>query len=222
MAYLDEIQLKEMGFKSVGENVKILDKAFFYGCDNISIGNNVRIDDFCVFLAGEGGIDIHDYIYIAVYFLIIGKGKVTIFDYANILFWVLIYFSNDDYFGNYMFNLVVLSEYTNIHSGTVFIGKHVIIGCGSIVFLDVILHEGAAIGAFFVVKEDCEAFTVNVGILAKLIFERSKKLLELEFVFKPSAIGDNLWRFIFIFGIRILVGQLKIIGLSGLVMKIVL
>ena len=43
MAYLDEIQLKEMGFKSVGENVKISDKASFYGCDNISIGNNVRI-----------------------------------------------------------------------------------------------------------------------------------------------------------------------------------
>ncbi|MBM3059473.1 dTDP-4-amino-4,6-dideoxy-D-glucose acetyltransferase VioB, partial [Escherichia coli] len=57
MAYLDEIQLKEMGFKSVGENVKISDKASFYGCDNISIGNNVRIDDFCVFSAGEGGID---------------------------------------------------------------------------------------------------------------------------------------------------------------------
>ncbi|EFA7905518.1 acyltransferase, partial [Escherichia coli] len=29
MAYLDEIQLKEMGFKSVGENVKISDKASF-------------------------------------------------------------------------------------------------------------------------------------------------------------------------------------------------
>lgn len=49
MAYLDEIQLKEMGFKSVGENVKISDKASFYGCDNISIGNNVRIDDFACF-----------------------------------------------------------------------------------------------------------------------------------------------------------------------------
>lgn len=195
-----------MGFKSVGENVKILDKVFFYGCDNISIGNNVRIDDFCVFLVGEGGIDIYDYIYIVVYFLIIGKGKVIIFDYVNILFWVLIYFSNDDYFGNYMFNLVVLSEYMNIYSGIVFIGKYVIIGCGSIVFLDVILYEGVVIGVFFVVKEDCEVFMVNVGILVKLIFERSKKLLEFEFVFKLSVIGDNLWRFIFIFGIWILVG----------------
>lgn len=192
MAYLDEIQLKEMGFKSVGENVKISDKASFYGCDNISIGNNVRIDDFCVFSAGEGGIDIHDYIHIAVYSSIIGKGKVTISDYANISSRVSIYSSNDDYSGNYMSNPVVPSEYTNIHSGTVFIGKHVIIGCGSIVLPDVILHEGAAIEALSVVKEDCEAFTVNVGIPAKPISERSKKLLELESVFKPSAIGDNL------------------------------
>lgn len=192
MPHLDEVQLKKMGFKSVGYNVRISDKASFYGCGNISIGNNVRIDDFCVLSAGEGGIDIHDYIHIAVYSSIIGRGKVTISDYANISSRVSIYSSNDDYSGNYMTNPVVPDEYTNIHSGPVFIGKHVIIGCGSIVLPNVILHEGAAIGALSIVKEDCESFTINVGIPAKPISERSKKLLELESVFKSSIIGDNL------------------------------
>ncbi|EFD1058498.1 acyltransferase [Escherichia coli] len=192
MPHLDEVQLKKMGFKSVGCNVRISDKASFYGCGNISIGNNVRIDDFCVLSAGEGGIDIHDYIHIAVYSSIIGRGKVTISDYANISSRVSIYSSNDDYSGNYMTNPVVPDEYTNIHSGPVFIGKHVIIGCGSIVLPNVILHEGAAIGALSIVKEDCESFTINVGIPAKPISERSKKLLELESVFKSSIIGDNL------------------------------
>ncbi|EFC1528487.1 dTDP-4-amino-4,6-dideoxy-D-glucose acetyltransferase VioB [Escherichia ruysiae] len=192
MPHLDEVQLKKMGFKSVGYNVRISDKASFYGCGNISIGNNVRIDDFCVLSAGEGGIDIHDYIHIAVYSSIIGRGKVTISDYANISSRVSIYSSNDDYSGNYMTNPVVPDEYTNIHSGPVFIGKHVIIGCGSIVLPNVILHEGAAIGALSIVKEDCESFTINVGIPAKPISERSKKLLELEPVFKSSIIGDNL------------------------------
>lgn len=192
MAYLDEVQLKKMGFKSVGYNVKISDKASFYGCSNISIGNNVRIDDFCVLSAGEGGIDIHDYIHIAVYSSIIGRGKVTISDYANISSRVSIYSSNDDYSGNYMSNPVVPTEYTNIHSGPVFIGKHVIIGCGSIVLPDVILHEGAAVGALSIVKDDCESFTINVGIPAQKISQRSKRLLELESVFKSSIIGDDL------------------------------
>ncbi|TGB82540.1 transferase [Escherichia sp. E3659] len=181
-----------MGFKSVGYNVKISDKASFYGCSNISIGNNVRIDDFCVLSAGEGGIDIHDYIHIAVYSSIIGRGKVTISDYANISSRVSIYSSNDDYSGNYMSNPVVPAEYTNIHSGPVFIGKHVIIGCGSIVLPDVILHEGAAVGALSIVKDDCESFTINVGIPAQKISQRSKRLLELESVFKSSIIGDDL------------------------------
>lgn len=48
MAFIPEEKLKEMGFKSLGKNVKISDKASIYNCDRISIGDNTRIDDFCV------------------------------------------------------------------------------------------------------------------------------------------------------------------------------
>ena len=48
MAWLTEEQLQEMGFKYIGENVKLSDKASYYNCDRISIGDNSRIDDFCV------------------------------------------------------------------------------------------------------------------------------------------------------------------------------
>ena len=56
--FLNENQLKEFGFKKFGENIKISDKASIYNAENISIGNNVRIDDFCILSAGEGGIEI--------------------------------------------------------------------------------------------------------------------------------------------------------------------
>ena len=55
MAFLTEDQIKAMGFRYVGENCLLSDKASYYNCQNIRIGNNVRIDDFCVLSAGDGG-----------------------------------------------------------------------------------------------------------------------------------------------------------------------
>ena len=48
MAYYTEEQLNQLGFKYIGENVKISDKASIYNHDQIEIGDNSRIDDFCV------------------------------------------------------------------------------------------------------------------------------------------------------------------------------
>jgi hypothetical protein len=56
MAFLGKDVLIQMGFKSLGENVFISDKASFYNIGKIDVGSNVRIDDFCVLSAGEGGI----------------------------------------------------------------------------------------------------------------------------------------------------------------------
>ena len=73
MAILSEQQLKEVGFKSIGKNVRISDKASIYGAQGIAIGDNVRIDDFVVLSAGAGGIDIGNYIHIAVFSTLIGQ-----------------------------------------------------------------------------------------------------------------------------------------------------
>jgi hypothetical protein len=49
MAYLTDEQLKDMGFKSLGNNVKVSDKASIYNANQIEIGDNSRIDDFVWF-----------------------------------------------------------------------------------------------------------------------------------------------------------------------------
>ena len=41
-------ELKEIGFKEIGDNVLISRKSSIYGAKNISIGNNVRIGAGCV------------------------------------------------------------------------------------------------------------------------------------------------------------------------------
>ena len=52
MGFYSKEQLEKIGFKSLGENVLISDKTSIYSPENISIGNDVRIDDFSILSAG--------------------------------------------------------------------------------------------------------------------------------------------------------------------------
>jgi galactoside O-acetyltransferase len=113
-----------------------------------------------------------------VYTSLIGKGKITIEDYANISSRVSIYSSNDDYSGDYMTNPTVNSKYTNVTSAPVCVGRHVIVGSGSIILPGVILDEGVCIGALSIVNKSCEPFSIYGGIPIKFIRERSRGLKE--------------------------------------------
>ncbi|MBP2281457.1 galactoside O-acetyltransferase [Psychrobacter sp. PL19] len=180
MAFLTADKINEMGFKHVGKNCLLSDKASYYNCKNITIGNNTRIDDFAVLSAGEGGIEIGSYIHIAVYSSLIGAGKIILKDFCNISSRVCIYSSNDDYSGEYMTNPMVPSQYTNVTSSDVIIEEHVIVGSGSIILPGVILEQGVAIGALSLVTKSCSEFGVYIGTPAKKIKERKRDLLSLE------------------------------------------
>jgi len=173
-------ELNSLGFASVGSNVLISRQASFYGAARISIGDNVRIDDFCVLSAGAGGISIGSHIHIAVYSSIIGAGAVTLNNFCNISSRVSIYSSNDDYSGEYMTNPMVDACYTNVSHAPVVIGKHVIVGSGSIVLPGVTLGDGCAVGALSLVIKSLDAWGVYVGQPAKYIKARSCGLLALE------------------------------------------
>ena len=47
-SFLSTEELSKLSFKSVGSNVFVSRYAKFYGVEQIIIGNNVRIDDFCI------------------------------------------------------------------------------------------------------------------------------------------------------------------------------
>lgn len=180
MPLLTKEQIKKIGLKLTGKNVKISDKASFWNPSNICIGDNSRIDDFCVLSAGEGGIEIGKNVHIAVYTSLIGKGKITIEDFSNLSSKISIYSSNDDYSGNYMTNPTVNEKFTNVTHGPVIIKKHAIVGSGSIILPNVILGVGACVGALSLIKEDCVDFGIYAGSPAKYLKQRSTKLLELE------------------------------------------
>ncbi|CAM6967825.1 TPA: acyltransferase [Enterobacter hormaechei] len=187
MAILTREEIEQMGFASVGENVLISTKASFYGISKIHIGNNVRIDDFCVISAGAEGVFIGDYVHIAVYSSLIGAGRITLMDYSNISSRVSIYSSNDDYSGQFMTNPMVPSQFTNVQHASVSVGKHAIIGSGTIVLPGVTIGNGVAIGALSLVKENCEDFHIYAGNPIKKIKQRSRDLIVKENMFRPLA-----------------------------------
>ena len=177
-------ELQKIGFKDVGKNCLISKKASFYGVEKICIGDNVRIDDFCIL---SGVLEIGNYVHIAAYSALYGGTEgIYVGDFAGVSSRVLIYAISDDYSGECMTNPMIPDEYKKLVSGPVNIGKHVIIGCSSVNMPGVTIGEGCAFGAFSYVNHDPEAWSINVGIPFKKINNRSHHLLELEEQFKKA------------------------------------
>lgn len=186
MAMLSPSAIELMGFASVGKDIQISDRASFYGAARMVLGDNVRIDDFCVLAAGVGGIELGRHVHIAVGSSLIGGGKITLSDFSGLSSRVSIYSSSDDYSGFTLTNPTVPSEYTGVTHADVFLGKHVIVGSGSVILPGVTLESGVAVGALSLISKNCEEFGVYAGNPARRIKERKRDLLELERLFLAS------------------------------------
>ena len=51
-------KISKFKFLKAGKNLKISSNVIFIGSKNISIGNNVRIDDFTIIVAAKGKVEI--------------------------------------------------------------------------------------------------------------------------------------------------------------------
>ena len=178
MFYTKE-ELNKIGFKSIGDNVLISNKTSIYNPQNISIGNNVRIDDF-VILSPSSEMIVGNYVHIACYASIIGKGRIVINDFVGVSGRVSIYSSSDDYTGLAMTNPMVPEKYKKVNNGDVILGKHTIIGSGSVILPNVSIGDGCSIGALTLVNKDCEEFSIYAGSPAVKIGKRLKRFLKYE------------------------------------------
>jgi galactoside O-acetyltransferase len=175
-SYYSEEELAHLGLASYGENVRLSRKASIYGIGNISIGSNVRIDDFCVL---SGRITIGNYVHINPFTgIFAGDAGVFLEDFANLASRITIYAVSDDYSGDYMTSPLLPKEVTNITHAPVRIGRHVIIGTGTSILPGVSIGEGCAIGAMSLIKKDCKPWGIYGGIPCRFIKARSRKLLE--------------------------------------------
>jgi dTDP-4-amino-4,6-dideoxy-D-glucose acyltransferase len=179
-------ELHKIGFKSVHNSVLISRSAQIYGASRITIGENSRIDDFCVISAGEGGIYIGRNVHIAVMCTVMGKSKIMLSDFCGLSSRVSIYSTSDDYSGKSLTNPTIPDKYKTMDNREVLLEKHVIVGSGTILLPGTRIGIGSAVGALSLVGGVLEPFTIFAGVPAKKVKKRCTRLIELEKEFIAS------------------------------------
>lgn len=166
-------ELNTLGLKSFGDNVLISKKCSIYSPEKISIGNNVRIDDFCI-LSGE--IKLGSHIHISAYSALYGANGIEMEDYTGISPRTTIFSAMDDFQGDYLIGPIHTKEYINVTGGEVILRQFSQLGAGTMVFPSVEIGEGAVTGAMTLVNKDLNPWTVNVGIPVTKSWSRSKRI----------------------------------------------
>ena len=173
-SFYNEEELRQIGLKSVGNNVLLSKKTSIYSPQTISIGNNVRIDDFCIL---SGDIIIGDYCHISAYSALYGSKGIILEGFCGISPRCVILSASDDFGGNYLVGAQFPSEYTNVQGGTVYLKKYSQLATNTIVFPNITIGEGAVTGAMSIVNRNLEPWTINTGIPINKSRPRQKGLL---------------------------------------------
>ncbi|WP_394145884.1 acyltransferase [Vibrio atypicus] len=165
----------------------IYDLAKIVGLDNLCLGEKSQIDDFCFINSGKK-TEIGRNVHIASFTTIVGGGECVIGDFAGLSAGCRVITASDDFSGPYLTNPTVHSDFTNVKSSKVEIGRHAIIGTNSIIFPGVTIGEGCAVGANAVVRKNLKAWTVYAVIDGRLkelkkrnmqaVLEAERKYLE--------------------------------------------
>jgi galactoside O-acetyltransferase len=175
-SYRTEAELREAGFLAVGTNVRIHERASVYGVENIRLGNDIRIDDFCVIIA-TGPLNVGNYVHVPNFCWIGSAHGVDLHDFVSLAPGVKIFSSSDDYSGERLTGSVVPRELTGGTKGKVTVGRHVIVGAGSVILPGCRVGEGCAVGALSLVNKDLEPWGIYAGIPVRRLKDRRTDLL---------------------------------------------
>ena len=175
-SFYSENELQKLGFKAIGKNCLISRKASFYGIEKMSIGDNVRIDDFCIL---SGNIILGSHIHISAYVALYGSASIIMEDFSGISARTTIYSEMDDFSGNYLIGPIHPIEKTNVLGGPVTIRKFTQIGAHCIIMPSLILEEGTVIGANSFLRHSTKPWSIYYGVPARFIRNRNQRMKQL-------------------------------------------
>ncbi|WP_181646908.1 hypothetical protein [Helicobacter sp. 16-1353] len=184
--HYNDDELSQIGFKSIGENVLISKMCRIYNPSNISIGSNVRIDDF-VLLSGK--ISIGSFVHLAIYSGIIGgKAGVSLGDFCGISIGSQILASSDDFNGGFLIGPCVANDFRNIKEKPVILVRHSHIGAHSLVLPGSYFEIGSILGAMSInMGRKLKSWSYYYGNPAKKIYDLdSQTILKKEKEFLAS------------------------------------
>lgn len=178
MAYLTIDEMAQMGFRHLGREVRISDRASIYNADQIEIGDFSRVDDFCCV---SGRVFIGRNVHFALGCNVAGgEPGIRFHDFSGLAYGCHVFAQSDDYSGATMTNPTVPARFKSEIKKPIEIGRHSIVGTSSLIFPGVVLAEGTAVGALSVVTRSTEPWSIYVGNPAKRIRSRRQDLLALE------------------------------------------
>lgn len=178
--FYSDTELAAAGFRRLGRNVKIKRSAGLFFTENISIDDNSRIDDFTVIVASREPVTIGMHVHIASLCYIAASDGFTMEDFSGLAPGVLIFTSSDDYTGKKLTNPTLPRHLIGGPAGPIRLGRHVIVGAGTVILPNVTIAEGASVGARSLVKQSLLEWGIYAGSPARLLRPRSREMLVLE------------------------------------------
>ena len=179
MSFYSSEELKNIGFKSFGSNNLISKFCRIYNPSNIVLGDNIRIDDFCILSASSEPFILENNIHISAGVYLYGTGGIVIKSYSNISSGTKLFSVTDTFDGTCLIGPMVEETLRKVIKSPIILETHVVIGANCVVLPGVHLEEGVAIGANSLVNKSCKSWNIYGGSPIKLLKERSKGLLNL-------------------------------------------
>ncbi len=174
-------ELAALGLKSFGRNVAISRRASIHGWDRLSVGDHVRIDDFCV-LTGGAGIEIGSYVHVSAFCALFGGSGIVLEDYSGLSPRSMVFSESDDLSGASLVHpfFPKTPEWKpRYQAGRVTLRRFAQTGAGTTILPSVTLGEGAVTGAHTLVVTDADPWWIYVGTPARRLKERSRDILRL-------------------------------------------
>lgn len=175
-SFYSEEELRALGFKSIGKGCRISRKACFYGIESMSVGDNVRIDDFCIL---SGSISLGSHIHISAYVALYGSKGIVMEDYTGISSRTTVYSAMDDFSGEYLVGPIHPEEKTRVTGGPVIIKQFTQIGAHCVVMPSLTLAEGTVVGAMSLVRHSTEPWSIYYGTPARYVGPRKQEMKDL-------------------------------------------
>ncbi len=172
--------------KYCGKNVIIGKTVRIRYPELVIIGDNCIIDDFTYI---STALELSANVHISSGTKIIGgrNAFVKFDEFSTTAPNVVLSAGSDDYMDGIATPMVPLEFKAQAIIGNIILGRHCIVGSGSVILPNVRFKDGACVGALSLVKSDLEEWTLYAGIPAKKIKKRNKEsILDLENRFKAT------------------------------------
>lgn len=173
-------ELRGFGFARVGENVQVSKDCTIIGLENIELGDHSRIDSGVHIIATSGKLILHGRNHIGGGSHLCVGADLTFGRFSGCSQGVRIYTASDDYTGRWMTGPCAPSSLRGGRCEPIVIGRHCVIGSGSVILPGCDLGDGVSVGALSLVTKPLESWGIYHGNPARRIKARSKRVLELE------------------------------------------